>query len=118
MRLGGVLYVGYVIGAARNTRQVGGEEYGMTGRGQGRCARLLSRALLVVALIALASLLAACGVGSDNSSGSNYSLGLAGSTLDHPSNPPTIAANGPSGTYAFVYDNQIWLRRDGQASAK
>jgi hypothetical protein len=90
----------------------------MTGRGQGRYARLLSRALLVVALLALASLLAACGVGSDNSSGSNYSLGLAGSTLDHPSNPPTIAANGPGGTYAFVYDNQIWLRQDGQANAK
>jgi hypothetical protein len=71
-----------------------------------------------MALLALASLLAACGVGADNSGGSNYSLGLAGSTLDHPSNPPTIAANGPGGTYAFVYDNQIWLRRDGQSNAK
>ncbi|HEX3270953.1 MAG TPA: hypothetical protein VHR15_09905 [Ktedonobacterales bacterium] len=90
----------------------------MTGRGQGRYARLLPRALLVVALLALASLLAACGVGPDSSGGSNYSLGLAGSTLDHPSNPPTIAANGPGGTYAFVYDNQIWLRQDGQANAK
>jgi hypothetical protein len=97
---------------------MGGEEYGMTGRGQGWYARLLSRALLVVALLALASLLAACGVGPDSSGGSNYSLGLAGSTLDHASNPPTIAANGPGGTYAFVYDNQIWLRQDGQASAK
>ena len=51
---------------------------------------------------------------SGGSGGSNVSLGLAGSTLDHPSNPPTIAASGPGGTYAFVYDNQIWLRRDGQ----
>ncbi len=117
-RLGGVLCVGYGIGAARNTRLAGGEEYGMTGRGQGWYARLLSRALLVVALLALTSLLAACGVGAGNSGGSNYSLGLAGSTLDHASNPPTIAANGPGGTYAFVYDNQIWLRQDGQANAK
>jgi hypothetical protein len=90
----------------------------MTGRGQGRSARLLSRALLVAAIVSVASLLAACGVGPDSSGGSNYSLGLAGSTLDHPSNPPTIAANGPGGTYAFVYDNQIWLRRDGQTNAK
>jgi hypothetical protein len=90
----------------------------MTGRGQGRNARPLTQSLLVVALLALTSLLAACGAGSDGSGGSNYSLGLAGSTLDHPSNPPTIAANGPGGTYAFVYDNQIWLRRDGQTSAK
>jgi hypothetical protein len=97
---------------------VGGEEFGMTGRGQGRYARLFPRALLVGALLALTSLLAACGVGSDSSGGSNYSLGLAGSTLDHPSNPPTIAANGPGGTYAFVYDNQIWLRGDGQTNAK
>jgi hypothetical protein len=74
--------------------------------------------LLVAAFLALASLLAACGAGSGGSGGSNYSLGLAGSTLDHASNPPTIAANGPGGTYAFVYDNQIWLRRDGQSSAK
>jgi hypothetical protein len=119
--------------AQRGTRAwrvalAGGEEYGMTGRGQGRDARLLSRAplrsraLLVAALLALASLLAgllaACGVGSDSSGGSNYSLGLAGSTLDHASTPPTIAANGPAGTYAFVYDNQIWLRQEGQTTAK
>jgi len=79
---------------------------------------MLPRMLLVAALLALASLLAACGSESDGSGGSNYSLGLAGSTLDHASNPPTIAANGPGGTYAFVYDNQIWLRHDGQANAK
>jgi hypothetical protein len=100
----------------------GDEECGMTGREQGWYARPLSRMLprmlLVAALLALASLLAACGAGSSGSGGSNYSLGLAGSTLDHPSNPPTIAANGPGGTYAFVYDSQIWLRRDGQSSAK
>jgi hypothetical protein len=73
---------------------------------------------LIGASLALTSLLAACGIGQDGSGGSNYSLGLAGSTLDHPSSPPTIAASGPGGTYAFVYDNQIWLRRDGQTSAK
>jgi hypothetical protein len=90
----------------------------MTGRGQGWYARPLSRALLAGVSLALMGLLAACGAGSGGSDGSNYSLGLAGSTLDHASNPPTIAANGPGGTYAFVYDNQIWLRRDGQSSAK
>jgi hypothetical protein len=70
------------------------------------------------ALLVFTSVLAACSAGTDGAGGSNYSLGLAGSTLDHPSDPPTIAANGPGGTYAFVYDNQIWLRRDGQTSAQ
>jgi hypothetical protein len=90
----------------------------MTGREQGRRARPLPRSLLVAALLILTSLLAACSAGTGGSGGSNYSLGLAGSTLDHPSDPPIIAANGPGGTYAFVYDNQIWLRRDGQTSAQ
>jgi hypothetical protein len=90
----------------------------MVGRGQGRIARLISPSPLVATLLVLTSLLAACSAGSAGSGGTNYSLGLAGSTLDHPSDPPTIAANGPRGTYAFVYDNQVWLRRDGQTSAK
>jgi hypothetical protein len=45
-------------------------------------------------------------------SGSNQlAPGLAGSTADHPSSPPQVAAGGPGGTLAFVYDNQIWLRQ-------
>jgi hypothetical protein len=119
MRLSDVLYVGYGVWRREDyARLLGGEECGMTGREQGRRALPLLRLLLVAALLILTSLLAACSAGSDGSGGSNYSLGLAGSTLDHPSDPPTIAANGPGGTYAFVYDNQIWLRRDGQTSAQ
>jgi hypothetical protein len=75
---------------------------------------LLGAALLVGLLAALAG----CSGGTTGSGGVNYTLGLAGSTADHPSTPPTIAANGPSGTYAFVYDNQIWVRSSGDAQAK
>jgi hypothetical protein len=87
----------------------------MAGRRQGRGARVVAWTLMCAALLVL---LAACSAGSDGSGGANYNVGLAGSTLDHPSNPPTIAPNGPDGTFAFVYDNQIWLRRGGQTTAK
>jgi hypothetical protein len=99
-------------------RTVSAEEWSMAGRAGRGQARSLARMLLIGVLLALASLLAACGAGGDSPGGTNVSLGLAGSTLDHPSDPPAIAANGPGGTYAFVYDNQVWLRRDGQTSAK
>ncbi len=69
-----------------------------------------------VALGALAMLLLA-GCSTNGSGGLNFSSGLAGSTADQNPTPPTIAANGPGGTYAFVYANQVWLRQDGQASA-
>lgn len=62
--------------------------------------------------------LAACSSSASSSSGINFSLGLAGSTADQQTQPPTIAANGPQGTYAFVYANQIWIRQNGQDSAK
>jgi hypothetical protein len=71
-------------------------------------------------LLALVGALAGCSasLGGSSSGGTNYSLGLAGSTADHPSQPPNIADGGPGGTYAFVYDNQIWLHQAGQAGAK
>lgn len=67
------------------------------------------------ALAALAVLLtlSACSSGSS----STLNLGLAGSTGDHPSQPPALAANGPAGAYAFVYDNQIWLHDEGKPDA-
>lgn len=74
--------------------------------------------LLAMPLLALAIALALAGCSSSGGGGTNYSLGLAGSTADHPSPPPTIPATSPGGTYAFVYDNQIWLRQDKQAQAK
>ncbi len=73
---------------------------------------------LAAPLLILAIALVVAGCSASGGGGSNYSLGLAGSTSDHPSQPPTIQANGPGGTYAFVYDNQIWLRQNGQAQAK
>ncbi len=62
--------------------------------------------------------LAACSATTPGSGGINLSSGLAGSTIDHPGKPPTIAANGPTGAYAFVYDNQIWLRQNGENQAE
>ena len=86
-----------------------------THRGSARW-HLKSSGLFFCLMLALG--LAACS-SSDTSSGSiNFSLGLAGSTADHQTQPPTIAANGPQGTYAFVYDDQIWVRQSGQDSAK
>ena len=62
------------------------------------------RAALALGCLLLA-LLAGC-------SGSNAQLtpGLAGATADHPAAPPQVAATGPGGAFAFVYDNQVWLR--------
>jgi hypothetical protein len=70
------------------------------------------------ATLALVFVLAACSTPGAGSGGADFSLGLAGSTADHPSQPPQIAATGPGGTYAFVYDNQIWVHTAGQAGAK
>ena len=66
----------------------------------------------------LCALLAACSATTPGSGGINFSSGLAGSTIDHPGKPPTIAANSPTGAYAFVYDNQIWLRQNGENQAE
>lgn len=73
---------------------------------------------LALPLLTLMIALALAGCSASGGGNTNYSLGLAGSTGDHPSQPPAIPANGPSKTYAFVYDNQIWLRQDGQSQAK
>jgi len=73
---------------------------------------------IVVLGLALLALLAGCSGGSGSPGGTNYNLGLAGSTLDHPANPPAIAAGGPGGAYAFVYDNQVWLKAAGQGAPK
>jgi hypothetical protein len=59
--------------------------------------------------LALAVLLALSGC-STSGAGGNLQLGLAGSTADHPSAPPSLTSNAPGGVFAFVYDNQIWLR--------
>lgn len=60
-------------------------------------------------------LLAGCSLSGGTGSGSSsLSLGLAGTTADQPATPPALAAGGPAGTYAFVYDNQVWLQMRGQ----
>jgi hypothetical protein len=74
-------------------------------------------ALALVAIVALVAI-AGCSSGGATTQGTNYSLILAGSTNDHASVAPTIAAGGPDGMYAFVYDNQIWLRPSGAAAPK
>lgn len=84
-------------------------------RSQGRWARLIAGLVVCGVLLGL---LAGCSVGGGSDSGSSkLSLGLAGSTTDHPAQPPTLASGGPAGTFAFVYDNQIWLRQSGSSSA-
>ena len=77
-----------------------------------RLARTLALLLTLVATI----IVAGCSV-SGGSSGINFSLGLQGSTADNPAPPPKIAANGPSGEYAFVYDNQVWAHTPGASAA-
>ncbi len=70
---------------------------------------------LLLALIAMI-LMAGCSA-SGGSSGINITLGLQGSTADNPAQPPKIAANGPDGEYAFVYDNQVWAHVKGASGA-
>jgi hypothetical protein len=74
-------------------------------------------AAVVLGLLVLAAF-AGCGSSSGPSQAGNVGLILAGSTNDHPSQPPTIASGGPGGAYAFVYDNQIWLHQSGATEAK
>ncbi|HEX9037128.1 MAG TPA: hypothetical protein VF808_09090 [Ktedonobacterales bacterium] len=78
-----------------------------TGRGAG----------LVMALALLALLVAGCSTTSGGG-GINFNLGLQGATNDHPAAPPQIAASGPDREYAFVYDNQIWVRQKGAGAAR
>ncbi len=84
-----------------------------------RWARRGARGGLVAALTLAALLVAGCSIsGGGSSSGINYSLGLQGATNDHPAAPPQIASSGPDREYAFVYDNQIWVRQQGSSSAR
>lgn len=68
---------------------------------------------LVAALTLAALLVAGCASSGGSSSGINYSLGLQGATNDHPATPPQVASAGPDREYAFVYDNQVWVRQKG-----
>lgn len=83
--------------------------------GQATTSGSVMRRAGVLVVLALLLTLAACSGGSSNS---KLTVGLAGSTADHPSQPPQITAQGPDGSYAFVYDNQIWVHQKGQSSAK
>ena len=74
-----------------------------------RITRLAAAAGLALVLL----IVAGCSAGGSSSGGTNISLGLAGSTADHPSAPPSVAAAGPNDTYAFVYDDQIWIHKSG-----
>lgn len=67
---------------------------------------------LLAALTLVALLASGCTV-SGGSGGINFSLGLQGATNDHPAAPPQIASAGPDREYAFVYDNQVWVRQKG-----
>jgi len=80
---------------------------------QGRLAHVVGVLALSFVLLGL---LAGCSSGGGGSGSSKLSLGLAGSTADHPAQPPTLNG-GPNGTLAFVYDNQIWLSKSGQSGA-
>jgi hypothetical protein len=66
--------------------------------------------------LGLMLLLPGCSASGGSSGGTNITLGLAGSTADRPSAPPTVAQGGPDATYAFVYDDQIWVHQTGNST--
>jgi hypothetical protein len=66
--------------------------------------------------LAATVIMAGCSA-SGGSSGIDFTLGLQGSTADNPAQQPKIAANGPDGEYAFVYDNQVWAHVKGASGA-
>lgn len=67
----------------------------------------------LVAALALVALLVAGCAASGGGGGINFTLGLQGATNDHPATPPAVASTGPDREYAFVYDNQVWVRQKG-----
>ncbi len=87
-----------------------GRESQLTRQGRGRARAW--RGGLVAALTLAALLVAGCTV-SSGGGGINFSLGLQGATNDHPATPPQVASSGPDREYAFVYDNQVWVRQKG-----
>lgn len=74
------------------------------------------RGMFVAALSLIALLVAGCSVsgGGSGSSSVDYSLALQGATNDHPATPPAVTSAGPDAEYAFVYDNQVWVRLKGE----
>ncbi len=80
-----------------------------------RATRSVQAMALLLTLLATI-ILAGCSA-SGSSSGINFTLGLQGSTADNPAAPPKIAASGPNGMYAFVYDNQVWAHTTGASAA-
>ncbi len=73
--------------------------------------------LALLALLALGALtLAGCSLSGSGSSGSSFTLGLSGATADNGGGPPTIASGGPSQTYAFVYNSQVWAHVQGASA--
>src|SRR5215831_12210807 len=82
----------------------------------GKMAFGARRGLLVAALTLIALLVVGCsasGGGSSGGSSIDYGLALQGATNDHPATPPTVTSGGPDVEYAFVYDNQVWVRQKG-----
>ncbi|HEY7973825.1 MAG TPA: hypothetical protein VID72_00645, partial [Ktedonobacterales bacterium] len=71
-----------------------------------------------MAIVALAALLMAGCATSGGSGGIDYTLGLQGATNDHPAAPPQVASTGPDREYAFVYDNQVWVRQQGASKPR
>jgi hypothetical protein len=78
--------------------------------------RRITRLAAAAGLALVVLIVAGCSAGGSSSGGTNISLGLAGSTADHPSAPPSVAAAGPNDTYAFVYDDQVWLHKSGSSN--
>lgn len=74
------------------------------------------RGELVAGLALLALLVAGCA--GSTAGGVNDVFGLQGATNDHPAPPPRIASSGPDREYAFVYDNQVWVRQEGASAAR
>ena len=78
--------------------------------------RRITRLAAAAGLALVVLFVAGCSAGGSSSGGTNISLGLAGSTADHPSAPPSVAAAGPNDTYAFVYGDQIWIHKSGSSN--
>lgn len=81
-----------------------------------RPALAVARGVSLLLTLTATIVLAGCSA-SGGSSGIDFTLGLQGSTADNPAQPPQIAANGPDGEYAFVYDNQVWAHVKGASAA-
>ena len=77
----------------------------------------MRRGGLFMALALVGLLIAGCS-SSGGSGGINFQLGLQGATNDHPATPPSVGSSGPDRQYAFVYDNQVWVRQQGASQPR